>query len=242
MSVDDNCIDKIALKCHTSCREMKYLKRNEPHPPVKLAIVDDDAGYRASLHELLGGEDEIVLYREYHCGRDFIRDIGSPFKPDVCLIDVVLKDMSGVECAKRLRKKRPEARIIIMTAYPEIESFNEARLIGADYIEKNSRSEELLKKIILSTLPDHHKTIFSIDSALLSEKSIGLMRELREVRRRFGTLSPAQARILEMKRSGMSVDEIAAAMGVHRGTVATQLSRAYEKLNLPDLMDFIDGD
>jgi DNA-binding CsgD family transcriptional regulator len=31
-------------------------------------------------------------------------------------------------------------------------------------------------------------------------------------------------------------------MGVHRGTVATQLSRAYEKLNLPDLMDFIDGD
>ncbi len=25
-----------------------------PHPPVKLAIVDDDAGYRASLRELLG--------------------------------------------------------------------------------------------------------------------------------------------------------------------------------------------
>jgi len=71
---------------------------------------------------------------------------------------------------------------------------------------------------------------------------VGLMRELREVRRRYETLSPAQARILEMKRSGMSVDEIAAAMGVHRGTVATQLSRAYEKLNLPDLMDFIDGD
>ncbi|MGV7930218.1 MAG: response regulator [Spirochaetota bacterium] len=213
-----------------------------PHPPVKLAIVDDDAGYRASLRELLGGQGDIVLYREYDCGHDFIRDIGSPFRPDVCLIDVVLKDMSGVECAKRLRAKRPEARIIIMTAYPEIESFNEARSIGADYIEKNSRSEALLKKIILSTLPDHRKSIFSIDSSLLSEKSVGLMRELREVRRRYETLSPAQARILGMKRSGMSVDEIAAAMGVHRGTIATQLSRAYEKLNLPDLMDFIDGD
>jgi DNA-binding NarL/FixJ family response regulator len=211
-----------------------------PHPPVKLAIVDDDAGYRASLRELLGGEGGIVLYREYDCGHDFIRDIGSPFRADVCLIDVVLKDMSGIECAKRLRKKRPEARIIIMTAYPEIESFNEARRIGADYIEKNSRSEALLKKIILSTLPDHRKNIFSIDSSLLGEKSVGLINELREVRRRYETLSPAQARILEMKRSGMSVADIAAELGVHRGTVATQLSRAYEKLDLPDLMDFIE--
>ena len=37
-----------------------------------------------------------------------------------------------------------------------------------------------------------------------------------------------------------SVADIAVELGVHRGTVATQLSRAYEKLDLPDLMDFIE--
>ena len=89
-------------------------------------------------------EDErICIYSEYDSGTAFIKGLNSPFKPDVCLIDVVLKDISGIEYGKRIKEKKPDIHTVIMTAYPDAESFSEARKIGADYVEKSPCLEAL---------------------------------------------------------------------------------------------------
>ena len=207
--------------------------------PIKLAIVDDDTSYRTSLKDLLQGDPRIILYREYETGIDFIRDINSPFKPDVCLIDIKLGDVSGIECAKRMKDVNPNIPIIIMTAFPCVNTFSEARKIGADYIEKNSRAESLFKKIILSSKTSPEELIFSISQSKLSCEDLKLICQLEKAKKRYSTLSKCQIKILKLKKTGKSIKEISEILEVHPGTVGTQLSRAYEKLELPHMLDYI---
>ncbi len=207
--------------------------------PIKLAIIDDDSSYRNSLKDILAKDPQIRIYKEYETGLDLFRDINSPFQPDVYLIDIKLGKISGIECAKKIRKKNPCIPIIIMTAFPDIETFCEARKIGADYIEKNARAESLFKIIILSSNSSKKDNIFSLNENQLNHTDLQLLSRLMEVKGRCSTLSQSQIQILKLKKSGKTVKEISHILGVHPGTVGTQLSRIYEKLDLPHLLDYI---
>lgn len=116
----------------------------------KVIIIDDDPDYRNSLKGFLNTDSHILICREYDKGKDFINDIHSSCLADVYLIDFQLGDISGIECAKVLKKYNPKSTIIIMSASPDIDSFKEAEQIGVNYIEKRSDAVLFYKKIILS--------------------------------------------------------------------------------------------
>ena len=121
---------------------------NNKNNRIKVSIIDDSKAYRNSLRNILEADRRICICDEYDSGTAFINVLDSNFQPDICLIDVVLKDMSGIECAKKIKEKDPNIHIVIMTACPNTESFSEARKIGADYIEKGSRFEAIIDHII----------------------------------------------------------------------------------------------
>ncbi|MDH4129828.1 MAG: response regulator transcription factor, partial [Spirochaetota bacterium] len=117
---------------------------------IKVCIIDDDESYRLLLKKVLEIDDRIKLYGEYSTGKSFIKDLGSPFKPDVCLVDIYLNDISGIECCKQIKEKKPEVHLIVMTAHPDPQTFVEARKLGADYLQKGTRVEAIINKIITS--------------------------------------------------------------------------------------------
>ncbi len=121
---------------------------NNKNGRIKVSIIDDSKSYRNSLRNMLEVDQRICICDEYDSGTAFINTLDSNFHPDVCLIDVVLKDMSGIECAKKVIEKDLNIHIVIMTACPNTESFSEARKIGADYIEKGPRFEAIIEHII----------------------------------------------------------------------------------------------
>jgi DNA-binding NarL/FixJ family response regulator len=207
---------------------------------IKVSILDDSKSYRESLKSILSEDDRITIYSEYDSGKAFVMDIDSRFKPDVCLIDVVLKDMSGIECARRIKEKKDDIRIVIMTAYPDSNSFSEARKMGADYVEKGPRLEALIDQIVTTSAPEQQETLISLrKDGQLKIRHIDLINELDALEKRAGELSENQITVLKLKKSGKTVKEIAKIMGVEPGTVHTHLKRASKKLNLPDLLDYI---
>jgi len=207
---------------------------------IKVSILDDSKSYRESLKRILSADDRITIYSEYDSGKAFVMDVNSLFKPDVCLIDVVLKDMSGIECARRIKEKKDDIRIVIMTAYPDVNSFSEARKIGADYVEKGPRLEALIDQIITTSAHEQQETLISLrKDGQLKMRHIDLINELDALETRIGELSENQITALKLKKSGKSIKEIAKIMGVEPGTVHTHLKRASKKLNLPDLLDYI---
>ncbi len=209
---------------------------------IKVSIVDDSNSYRDSLRKILEEDERLYVYSEYDLGSAFIKSLDSPFNPDVCLIDVVLKDISGIECARRAKEAIPGIRIVIMTAYPDAESFSLARKIGADYVEKGQRLEALLDQIITTSLTGQEENLISLsNNGRLKISHIDLINELDALEKRASELSGNQIQVIKLKKNGKSVKEIAQIMNIEPGTVHTHLKRALKKLQIPDILDYIIG-
>ncbi|MDH4129040.1 MAG: response regulator transcription factor [Spirochaetota bacterium] len=214
---------------------------NQSHSgPLKVCIIDDDKSYRAYLKIILEENKHLWLHNEYGSGSAFMRDINNPFKPDVCLVDVVLKDMSGLDCAREIKKLKPDVHIVIMTAYPDEKSFVEARKIGADYIEKGPRIEALLNGIIETKNNSNQERIISLQGKnQLKFEHLELAYEFDRAKQRIAELSTTQLRVVQLKRLGKSIKEIATTLDIDPGTVRTHYARAIKKLKLPDLLGYL---
>ncbi len=210
---------------------------------IKVSIIEDDEAYMDSLKQILLN-DRLHLYGDYTSGHEFLSTLNSPFQPDVCLVDIVLGDMSGIDCCKRIKETKPDVQLIIMTAYPDVKTFSEARQLGADYVEKGTRIETLMDKLITMMESSKNESLISISNhtKLGFEDYLNLVNELEASNARSLNLSEKQIQVLRLKNSGKSLGEIAKMLNMSYGTVQTHLTRAMNKLKLPNLLDYIVGD
>ncbi len=208
---------------------------------IKVSVVDDDKYFREYLIDYLTQDKRVWFYGEYIDGTSFIEAIKNGiFKPDVCLIDILLGDMSGIECAKSVRKYAPDTYVVLMTSYPKSSTLAQAKKIGADYIEKGTIGEYLLNHIV-TNLNKNKGNIISLDNVKNTEEInyILLSQELEEVQKRFSQLTENQIEIIKLKKQGKNVGEIAKILKVKETTVYTQIQRAMKKLNLPDILKYL---
>ena len=96
---------------------------------MKVLIVDDDQIVALSLKTILEADSEIEVCG---CGSDG-EDAVSSYKemmPDVLLMDIQMKNTSGLEAAKRIIADYPEARILLLTTFSDDEYIINALEIG----------------------------------------------------------------------------------------------------------------
>lgn len=69
-------------------------------------------------------------------------------KPDLAILDMKLKKMSGVEVLEEIGKRSPTTRVIMLTGYPTLETARESVRLGAcEYCVKPIDKEELERKV-----------------------------------------------------------------------------------------------
>ncbi len=97
-------------------------------------VIDDQPGIRRLLVEVLSDEGYIVITAgNGYEGLQTVRE----YKPDLILMDMKMPGMDGIETLRELKKIDQEDRVIMMTAYGELEMVNQAQEIGASgYITK----------------------------------------------------------------------------------------------------------
>ncbi|MCP5105202.1 MAG: response regulator [bacterium] len=112
-------------------------------PP--LLLIDDEPSVRESFKLWL--EDE--GYPLYTAGsKSEAIKILKEQSVAVCLIDLKMKDESGLQISRELKKIDSLLKIIIVTGYPSYETAIDAMKMGIfDYVSKSSESKEILGKI-----------------------------------------------------------------------------------------------
>ena len=111
---------------------------------AKILIVDDDAGVRESLEELLRLEDYQADSSD--SGEDALEALSEGF--DLVLLDIKMPGIDGVEVMHEIRKYHPDTRIIIITGYGSLESAIDAIRSGAqDYMLKPYTADDILLSI-----------------------------------------------------------------------------------------------
>lgn len=99
-----------------------------------ILVVDDQIGIRKLLEEVLSDEGyEVNLASN---GIEALLCVGEQ-EPDLILMDMKMPGMDGIETLKELKELGLSNRVIMMTAYGELELVNQTKVLGAySYITK----------------------------------------------------------------------------------------------------------
>jgi two-component system, response regulator, stage 0 sporulation protein F len=94
----------------------------------KILIVDDQFGIRVLLQEVLGQEGYEVFQAP---NGSTALEIVQSNTPDLILLDMKIPGMDGLEILRNIRKMGIDTKVIMMTAYGELDLIQEAREMGA---------------------------------------------------------------------------------------------------------------
>jgi len=122
-------------------------KRDTNIKPYKIMIVDDDPLIVLTLERLLFRQN--YLFFSVNSGEEAIKSVEEN-EPDIILLDVFMKELSGFEVCSRLKQKGITARVpvIFLTSNNETSQIVKGFQVGAvDYIIKPFNTEELLARL-----------------------------------------------------------------------------------------------
>jgi len=94
----------------------------------KVLIVDDQNGIRVLLMEVFSNEG----YETYQASNGKLAlEIARTHSPDLVLLDMKIPGMDGLDILKHLKNIDPSIKVIMMTAYGELDMIKEATDLGA---------------------------------------------------------------------------------------------------------------
>lgn len=109
-------------------------------------VVDDSRIAQLQLQEMLAGTD----YQVVACcqnGEEAL-DKYEQVKPDLVTMDIVMPGMDGLDTARLLLKKHPEARVLMISSLAYDDTIHEAEQIGAKgFVYKPFHQEQVLTAI-----------------------------------------------------------------------------------------------
>lgn len=110
-------------------------------------MADDHGILRDGIVSLLKTEPDFHVACTVGGGYEVLKCIGE-HDVDVCLLDINMPGLDGIETAKLIRQRKPEIKIIMLTTYNDREIISELVHIGVSgYLLKNSDKEELVEAI-----------------------------------------------------------------------------------------------
>jgi len=108
---------------------------------ARILVVDDEKNIRVTLQQCLadaGHEVDLAVSGEHALEK---LEKG---EYDLVLLDIKLPDIDGVEVLRRIKHRRPEQAVVMITAYGTIETAVETMKLGAlDYLQKPFTPEEI---------------------------------------------------------------------------------------------------
>jgi RNA polymerase sigma factor (sigma-70 family) len=186
-------------------------------------VVDDDPDVRSSLKFLIGTVG--LQVETFESTESFLkRDLPDA---DSCLIlDVRLHGRSGLDFQHELTARGIRIPIIFITGYGDIPMSVRAMKGGAiEFLTKPFRDQDLLDAIRVALEKDRARR----------ERE----KDVKEIQRRFDSLSPREQEVISLVVSGMLNKQIADALGTAENTVKVHRSRAMEKMQSQSLADLV---
>ena len=195
---------------------------SEPSPTGRVLVVDDEDDAREMLAEALTAAGfEVVACQDGECA--LRHALGSSF--DVCLSDVRMPGMDGLELLRRFGEASPETTVVLVTAFGDMETVVEALRAGAaDFVCKPVLLDDVCNKVRHAVacrrlglenralrLQVHH------DPRSAGHSLIGDSAPMRHVRELIARVAETESTVLITGESGTGKELVAAAVHTASG-------------------------
>jgi NarL family two-component system response regulator LiaR len=194
---------------------------------IRVLVVDDHAVVREGLRTFLELQDGIVVVGEAGDGEAGV-SAAERLRPDVVLMDLVMPRLDGVGAMRRLRRRLPATRVIVLTSFADDERLLPAIRAGAaGYLLKDAEPRELARAVRAA-----HAGEALLDPAVAAR----VVQELAaptdgDVAKR---LTRREREVLELLARGLSNKRIARELGIAEKTVKTHVGHLLAKLGVTD--------
>lgn len=197
--------------------------------PLRVFLADDHAIFRDGLRALLQRHEGVEVVGEAGDGREAIEGIERT-RPDIVVMDIAMPHLNGLEVTRRVRKRMPRTRVLVLSMYEDADFVHQILEAGASgYVLKGSASQELLEAI----------AVVRKGQTYLAPR---LERQAAPARRGASADGPLTARereTLQLLAEGNSHVQIAARLHISPKTVETHRRHIGAKLGIRDLAGLV---
>jgi two-component system NarL family response regulator len=187
---------------------------------MRVLIADDHQVVRVGLRAIIDAEPDMQVVAEAIDGPSAIAAF-SAHHPDITLLDLRMPGLSGPHIITEIRKRDPDAHIIVVTTYDADEDVFRAVHAGArGYLLKDTFTEGMLEAI-----RNVHAGRRLIDPQLAA-------RLMDRVNQR--SLTAREVSVLGLVARGMTNREIGAALTMGEETVKAHLKHIFAKMEVSD--------
>lgn len=194
---------------------------------IRVVFVDDHEMVRIGVSAYLSAQPDIEVVGEAADGKRGV-ELALELRPDIILMDLVMKEMDGIEATKQIIEKWPEAKVIIVTSFLDDEKVYPALEAGAtSYMLKTSKADEIANAV---------RATYHGQSVLEPEVTGKMMVKMRQKHQQLPheELTSREMEILMLMAEGKTNQDIADELYIALKTVKTHVSNILSKLNVQD--------
>jgi two-component system, NarL family, response regulator LiaR len=194
---------------------------------IRVLFVDDHEMVRIGVSAYLSAQPDIEVVGEADNGKTGV-ELALKLRPDIILMDLVMKEMDGIEATRQIMEQWPEAKIIIVTSFLDDEKVYPALEAGAtSYLLKTSKASEIADAV---------RATYQGQSVLEPEVTGKMMVKMRKKNQHLPheDLTSRELEILLLMAEGKTNQEIADELFIALKTVKTHVSNILSKLNVQD--------
>jgi len=212
---------------------IKKTKRNlSDHQSIShIAIIEDDPLIQESLVSILGVHPGLNIAHMTDSVESFLHNIKkSNTHPDIILLDINLKGMSGLDGIPFLREQLPEVDVIVLTTFEDRDKIFKALCAGAcSYLSKQTSIKDILHAVLTV------KNGGSYMSPSIARKIANHFAPAPEEK----ALSPRQQQIVQAIVDGKSYKVIANELFISIDTVRSHIKKIYRTLEVNSKAELI---
>ncbi|MEH7335380.1 response regulator transcription factor [Neobacillus drentensis] len=194
---------------------------------IRVVFVDDHEMVRIGVSSYLSAQPDIEIVGEADNGKKGV-ELALELRPDIILMDLVMKEMDGIEATRQIVEKWPDAKVIIVTSFLDDEKVYPALEAGAtSYMLKTSKASEIANAV---------RATYHGQSVLEPEVTGKMMVKMRQKTQHLPheDLTSRELEILLLMAQGKTNQEIADELYIALKTVKTHVSNILSKLDVQD--------
>jgi DNA-binding NarL/FixJ family response regulator len=197
---------------------------------TKILLADDHPMVRRGLRMILDAEPDLTVVAEAGDGAEAVR-LAASADVELAVLDVAMPQLTGLQAAAELRRRRPELRTLMLSMYDSEQYFFEALKAGASgYVLKSAADRDLVEAC---------RAAMRGEPFLYPAAVAALIRDY--LNRGDATpadlLTPRELEIVKLVAEGSTSEEIAQALVISKKTVEHHRSHILEKLGMRDRVD-----